>query len=288
MPLDGQTKVVGVFGWPVKHSLSPPMQQAAFDALGLNWVYIPFAVKPEDLETAIRSLPALGIVGVNCTIPHKEPLLGIIDEIEPEAKAIGAVNTVTVLENGRLHGMNTDADGFLESLRVDGGFEPRDKVVSLLGTGGAGRAMAFALARAGVVELNLINRTVEKAERLAEDLRAFGVQCEINVIGRGSDEEAKILGASELLVNSTSLGLKEGDPLPADPALLPEGAAVYDAVYTALETPLLLAAAARGLRTIPGLGMLARQGARSFERWTGQAPDVDLMIDTLKQALKYA
>jgi shikimate dehydrogenase len=288
MPLNGQTKVVGVFGWPVKHSLSPPMQQAAFDALGLNWAYLPFAVKPENLEAAARALPALGIVGVNCTIPHKEAIAAIVDEIDPEAKAIGAVNTVTVLEDGRLHGMNTDADGFLESLRVDGKFEPKGKIVSLLGTGGAGRAMAFALARAGVKKLNLINRTVEKAERLSKDLSEFGIECEVSVISRESDEAKTILGETELLVNSTSLGLKEGDPLPADPALLPEGAAVYDAVYTPLETPLLLAASKRDLRTIPGLGMLARQGARSFEHWTGQAPDVDLMIDTLKRALKYA
>ena len=288
MALTGATRVVGVFGWPVRHSLSPPMHQAAFDALGLDWVYVPFAVTPERLATAVRALPALGMAGTNLTIPHKEAALALVDEIDPEARAIGAVNTITVLEDGRLHGMNTDADGFLESLRMDGGFDPAGQSVALVGTGGAGRAMAFALARGGVSVLRLINRTVEKAERLKADLRAYGAPCSIEVVQRDSAEERDVLRRTDLLVNATSLGLRPGDALPADPALLPPAAAVYDAVYRPLETPLLLAAKARGLRTIPGLGMLARQGARSFERWTGRRPDVDLMIAVLKRELGYS
>ena len=286
MGLSGATRIVGVFGWPVRHTLSPPMHQAAFDALGLDWVYVPFAVRPERLAQAVGALGALGLAGVNVTIPHKEAVVGLADEVEPEARAIGAVNTLTVLDDGRLHGMNTDADGFLESLRLDGGIEPRGLTAALVGTGGAGRALAFALARGGVERLAMINRTVEKAERLAADLRAYGARCAVEVVARGSAEERRTLAHSALLVNATSLGLRPGDPLPADPTPLPEAAAVFDTVYTPLETPLLKAAQARGLRTIPGLGMLARQGARSFERWTGQRPDVALMIGVLKRELE--
>lgn len=285
MKLTGTTRVVGVFGWPVKHSLSPPMQQAAFDALGLDWVYLPFPVAPENLPAAIGALPALGIVGVNCTIPHKEAALRLADEVDPEARAIGAANTLTVLEGGRIHAMNTDADGFLESLRQDGGIEPAGKTASLLGTGGAGRAAAFALARAGVERLFLINRTVEKAQRLADDLRAFGVECPIEIAQPRTPAATRFLAETQLLVNMTSLGLKPDDPLPADPGALPAGAVVYDAVYTPLETPFLKAATVHNLIAIPGLGMLARQGARSFERWTGRKPDVGLMTAILQQEL---
>jgi shikimate dehydrogenase len=287
MRLSGKTEVVGVFGWPVRHSLSPPMHQAAFEALGLDWVYVPFAVPPQYFAQAARALPALGLVGANCTIPHKEAAATLVDEIDPEARAIGAVNTLTVLDDGRLHGMNTDADGFLDSLRVEGGLTPQGKTVSLVGTGGAGRAMAFGLARGGAERLFLINRTLEKAQHLANDLGRFGATCPIEVVERGSKRESDVLGQSVLLVNSTSLGLRPGDALPADPGLLPDGAAVYDAVYTPLETPLLKAAATRGLATVPGLGMLARQGAFSFEHWTRQEPDVDLMISVLKRELGY-
>jgi len=284
MRISGNTRICGVFGWPVRHSLSPPMQQAAFDALNLDWAYLPFAVAPENLERALRALPALGMAGVNCTIPHKESTCAIVNQVDAQAAAIGAVNTVTVLEDGRLEGMNTDARGFVDSLRLDGGFEPADRTVVMIGTGGAGRAMAFGLADAGVSELILVNRTLERAERLAEDLHAYR-KINVRAVKRGAEEEVAALAQADLLVNASSLGLHDVDTLPADPAHLRSDAAVYDAVYTPQWTPLLQAAALRGLKTIPGLGMLARQGAIAFERWTGQKPDVQLMIDTLKREL---
>lgn len=285
MPLSATTRLCGIMGWPVKHSLSPAMQQAAFDAMGLDWAYVAFPVPPEKIEQALRALPALGIAGVNCTIPHKEAAAAVVDEIEPAARAIGAVNTITVLEDGRLHGINTDAPGFIESLIFDGGVDPAGKTVALLGSGGAGRAMAFALAGAGVKRLMLINRTLSRAQALAGDLRTFGVACEVEALEAGSPEQAALLGECGLLVNSTSLGLREGDPLPADPAHLPAHAAVYDAVYVPQWTPLLKAAKQHGLHAIPGLGMLARQGALSFEVWTGRKPDVDLMLKVLREKL---
>jgi len=281
----GATRIVGVTGWPVEHSLSPAMHQAVFYALKMDWVYAPFPVPPEKLEQALRALPALGIVGVNCTIPHKESAARIVDEIDPQARAIGAVNTVTVLPDGRLHGANTDATGFIDSLKLDGGFDPAGRIVVLLGTGGAGRAMAFALADAGVEKLALVNRTAERAHALARDLAASGSRVEISVAQPGTAEALRVVAETDLLVNSTSLGLKPGDPLPVDVSHLPGHATVYDAVYIPLMTPLLQAAQARGLKTIPGLGMLARQGARSFERWTGIKPDVGMMMQTLREQL---
>ncbi len=285
MKISGATRLVGVFGWPVRHSLSPPMHQAAFDALGLDWAYVPFPVAPENMPRAVRGIAALGLAGANVTIPHKEAAARLADVVDDEARAIGAVNTLTVLDDGRIHGMNTDADGFLESLRIDGGFEPQGKTAVLLGAGGAGRAMAFALCRAGVERLSIVNRTLEKARLLARDLLDFGAAMPVLAIERGGAAEREALSAAQLLANSTSIGLRAGDGLAADVSLLPAGSAVYDCVYTPLETPLLRAAAQRGLIAIPGLGMLARQGARSFERWTGQKPDVDLMIRVLKREL---
>lgn len=282
----GETKVVGILGWPVRHSLSPVMQQAAYDALNLPWAYLPFAVPPERLEQALRALPALGIAGVNCTIPHKEQAAVIVDELDDDARAIGAVNTVSVLSDGRLRGSNTDAAGFIDSLKTDGNFQPEGKNVVMIGTGGAGRAMAFGLVSSGAAKLTLVNRTMQKAVALAEDLRRAETDLRIEVVEPDSDRSREIFHECDLLVNSTSLGLRDGDSLPMDVNLLSEHAVVYDAVYVPLKTALLTAAEARGLRVIPGLGMLARQGARSSEIWTGLKMNVDLMLDVLRTELE--
>lgn len=279
MELTGKTQIVGVIGWPVSHSISPPMHNAAFREMGLDWCYIPLPVsteKPETVGAAVRGLPALGLRGANVTVPHKQAVMPHVDWLTPAAQAIGAVNTIRVETDGQLSGDNTDARGFIADLREhDVALEGKRAVV--LGAGGSARAVVFGLAEAGCASVAILNRTVQKAHDLAMDIRAFFPFCRIS--GHDPNHLALMAGEADLVVNCTSLGMTPHvDTTPWDETVAFRATqVVYDLVYNPPQTRLLQKAAADGAQGINGLGMLIWQGAIAFERWTGQMPPVDVM-----------
>jgi shikimate dehydrogenase len=261
-PITAATRVVGVIGDPVVHSRSPAMHNAAFAALGLDWVYVAFPVGRGDGSAAVRAVTALGLAGLNVTMPHKADAAAACDDLAPEAAALGAVNTV-VNASGALVGHSTDGDGFLRALDDEGvGVAGRRGLV--LGAGGAARAITQALGRAGA-QVTVAARRPEAAgdaATLAPDAAAIGMD-DVSVVG------------FDVIVNATPLGM-HGEPPPFDPAQLRPGQFVFDTVYPA-DTPLLREAQARGLRAAGGLGMLVHQGALSFSLWTGASPPLDVM-----------
>ncbi len=272
---------LGIFGWPVAHSKSPQMHEAAARALGIALRYERFEVAPEDFFEAVRAKHAAGIDGYNLTVPHKVAIMSLVDEVAPAARAIGAVNTV-VRRGGRYLGDNTDARGFVRSLE-DAGVELSGANVVVLGAGGAARAAVVGLADAGAAEIRVLSRRPAQSEALCQSL-ASAVHCGLQAAPLG--EAGHHFGGASLLVQATSATLESNpgaqafaDSLPIE--ALPEGAAVVDMVYKPLETTLLARANARGLPTIDGLGMLLHQGAIAFEMWTGFAPSLDVMRSAL-------
>ncbi|MSP83640.1 MAG: shikimate dehydrogenase [Alphaproteobacteria bacterium] len=262
----GRARVAGVMGWPVAHSRSPRLHRYWLDHYGIDGAYVPLAVPPERFGEALRALPALGFAGVNVTVPHKEAAVAAVDSVEPLARRIGAVNTVVVGRDGTLRGSNSDAPGFLAHLRAAvPDWQGADGPAVILGAGGAARAVIVALQDAGVREIRVVNRTRERAETLARDLGA--------TIGDWAERAAALENAT-LLVNTTTLGMANGPPLDLALDRLGDRAIVYDLVYVPLETQLLAAARARGLRTVDGLGMLLYQARPGFAAWFGVDPAV--------------
>jgi shikimate dehydrogenase len=286
----GQGRLYGLLGRPVAHSLSPAMHEAAFLAQGMNCRYQAFLVEPAALPQAVAGLKALGIAGVNVTIPHKEAILPLLDEVTENARLVGAVNTI-VHRNGRLIGYNTDGWGFLCALE-EAGVRPAGARVAVLGAGGAARAIASHLILAGAAHVAVLNRTVAKAERLVRELTASlqeakGSSLRLPPFVAGSLEEADLIRQADLVVNCTSLGMGEQaaeSPL-ADPAWLKPGAVVYDTVYRPAETRLLREARAAGHQAIGGLGMLVHQGACAWEYWFGRRGPTSIMWAAAKAAL---
>lgn len=258
----------GVMGWPVEHSRSPALHGFWLATYGIDGTYEKLAVKPEDLAAALRALPEKGFVGVNLTVPHKEAAMGVVDEISPVGRRIGAVNTVFVTAGGRLNATNTDAYGFITSLHAGAPrFDAKAGPAVVLGAGGAARAVCVALQDAGVPEICIINRTAARAETLARDLGG-------NLKVAGWNDRALRLKSAVLLVNTTTQGMQGQAPLEIDLQNLPPEAVVTDIVYTPLETPLLAAARARGNTVVDGLGMLLYQAQPGFEGWFGKRPEV--------------
>ncbi len=294
-PIDAATRYCAVYGFPVRHSASPAMQNAGLTALGLNWRYLAFEVPPEELREAIAGAKAMRFVGLNLTVPHKLLAVDMVDVLDESAMTWGAVNTVRFeaqTDDGRWlplaqvsgeprklrsQGFNTDADAITRSLREDLGVELSGARVLLLGAGGAGRVAALKLATDGVSELSLVNRTREKAQEIAREIRQRFPQCGV-LIGYPA-------GRVDVLVNATSLGLRAGDvsPLDARQFDLRQAGAVFDMIYRPAETPLLQAAKAAGCRVANGLGMLLYQGARALEIWTGRPAPVDIMRRALTE-----
>ena len=271
MTLSGGAALAGVVGWPVEHSLSPRLHGTWLERYGIDGAYVPLAVAPEVFDTALRALPALGFRGVNVTVPHKEQALALCDDVEPAARRIGAVNTI-VIEEGRLHGSNSDGFGFLENLRQDApGWRAADGPAVVLGAGGASRAVVVALLDAGAPEVRLVNRTRARAEALADDISG-AIRC------WPWQERDMSLENATMLVNTTTLGMAGQAPLELSLAALPSQALVTDIVYKPLETPLLALARAKGNRTVDGLGMLLHQARPGFEAWFGQRPEVDAAL----------
>ncbi|MCC7271488.1 MAG: shikimate dehydrogenase [Alphaproteobacteria bacterium] len=267
MTLTGKGRVAGVMGWPVGHSRSPRLHGFWLDRYGIDGAYVPMAVRPERVVEAVRALPILGFAGCNLTVPHKELVLSALDNVEPLARRIGAVNTVVVGPDGSLDGANTDAFGFVESLReAIPGWRGERGPAMVIGAGGAARAVVAALQDAGAPEIRLANRTAARAAALAADLGGV-------TLVDWTDRAAALAGAA-LLVNATTQGMAGQAPLDLDLEHLPTSAVVTDIVYVPLETPLLAAAGARGNPVVDGLGMLLHQARPGFERWFGYAPEV--------------
>jgi len=279
--LTGAAKLAGLMGWPVHHSRSPRLHGYWLDHYGIDGTYVPLPVHPDRLEQALRALPALGFRGTNLTIPHKEAALSIVDDVTETAQRIGAVNTVVVGPNERLVGDNTDGFGFMASLLAEErSWRAAAGPAVLLGAGGAARAIAVALIEAAVPELRLVNRTVERAERLANDLQQMADGIEVTVLP-WDEKEAALIDAN-LLVNTTSLGMEGQAPLEIALDQLPVTALVTDIVYAPLKTGLLAAASARENPIVDGLGMLLHQGRPGFSAWFGVEPAV---TDELRQAV---
>ncbi len=287
LPITGATQLLGVIGWPVSHSFSPAMHNAALTELGLNYVYVPLPVAPEAVATAVPGLAALGFRGVNVTVPHKQAVMPLLDELEDAARAIGAVNTIVIDHRPpgdapltdlgvSMTGYNTDWSGFLADLAGLGvAVNGRDCLV--LGAGGSARAVVYALATSGG-QVNVVARRPEQAAALVTTLRPYVGD---GLMARPYAALSAIVSAltAPLIVNTTPLGMTphpEQSPWP-DALPLPPGAFVYDLVYNPRETAFMRQAQAAGLQAASGLGMLVHQGARAFELWTGQTPDVKLM-----------
>ena len=286
MEITGQTKVVGVIGDPVKHSCSPPMHNAAFREMAMDYVYVPFWVKPENLAAAVAGFKSIDVAGINITLPHKKEALLLMDSVSKEAELIGAVNTM-VFKDGMVEGHNTDARGFIASLQEEGIDDVKGMNVVVLGAGGGAQAVVVGLALAGADRIIIVNRTQEKAVQLAENV---GGKTEVEVEGISLNHKGlpEYLSESDLLVSTITAGMDRSIPLVIDPDWLHQDLVVCDIVYAPPETNLLKAAAERGLRTVGGMGMLVHQGAISFHLWTGKQPPVRTMRRALAEALGLA
>jgi len=274
MPISGKTRVCGVIGDPIEHTLSPTIHNAAFNHLELDFVFLAFRVKAADLENAIRGMRGLGIHGLNVTMPHKSTVIGYLDEVDSTVKFLGSANTV-LNKNGKLSGFNTDGAGALKALR-ENGTELSEKKVLLLGAGGAAKAIAFSLAKE-VEELAILNRATEKAKKLAETLgRIFNKKVVGNSLS--PDTIAKNLQDSDVLINATSVGMHPNvSQSIVPPQWLKPDLTVMDIVYNPIETKLAKDAKAAGAKVISGVEMLIYQGAASFEIWTGRSAPIEVM-----------
>ena len=282
MIIKGSTTVLGIFGCPIEHSLSPLMQNAAIKELDLDMIYVPWEVKPGALKKALDGVRAMGIKGINLTIPHKEEALKYLDKISDEVRIIGAANTV-VNNNGILTGHNTDGRGLLLSLKENHSFSPSGKRVLIIGAGGAGRGVAASLALSGASEIMITNRTVERALALAKELSGKISTVSFLAAGLDSDKIINFLAKADILINASSAGMSGENNLDLPLTLLPPAAIVADIVYKPLETALLSKARKLGLKTEDGLGMLACQGAMGFELWTGSSAPTAIMKKTLQK-----
>ena len=262
------TRVAGVIGDPVRHSLSPTIHNAAFQALDLDWVYLAFPVPAGDAAAAVDAMRTLGLDGLNVTMPHKEAVIPGLDRLSTTAAALHAVNTIHRLGD-ELHGDSTDGAGFLDALRHDEGFDPTHKRAVVLGAGGAARAVVLALAEAQAADIAVVNRTRSKADAT--------VQLAPTTARHGDESD---IDDADLVVNATPIGMAgtpTEDAVLLDPKRLRPGQLVVDLVYHPLRTPLLAAAKERGAVPVTGLGMLIHQAAHAFRLWTGEDPPLEVM-----------
>ena len=265
---DSPFVLAGVMGWPVAHTRSPAIHNHWIARYGLKGAYVQLPVQPDRLEAAIRGLPALGFAGCNVTVPHKVSAMRLMDELHPAARRVAAINTIVVQADGRLLGMNNDGAGYIQSLRdADATWRGNAGPALVLGAGGAARAIVVALLDEGVPELRITNRTLERAQALAE---AVGER--VKVVPWAERNEA--MAGVSLLVNTTTQGMHGQSTLDVVLDALPRAAMVSDAIYIPMETPLLAQARLRGHRTVNGLGMLLNQARPAFESWFGVMPEI--------------
>ena len=276
-PVTASTRLAGVIGDPVRHSLSPTIHNAAFRALDLDWVYVALPVPAGSGVAAVDAMRTFGLDGLNVTMPHKADVLPSLDRLSATATALGAVNTIHRVGE-ELVGANTDGGGFVDALRHDEGFDPVEKRAVVFGAGGAARAVVLALADAGAADIAVVNRTAARAEEAAA-LAPAG-------IGRLGDEDD--VDGADLVVNATPIGMAgtaQEDAVLLDPRRLRPGQLVADLVYHPLRTPLLAAARERGAVAVTGLGMLIHQAAHAFRLWTGEDPPLEVMSAAALAAL---
>jgi shikimate dehydrogenase len=272
--ISGKTKVCGIIGDPIEHTMSPVMQNAAFGKLGLDYVYLAFHVRQEELDKAVAGMRALNIRGLNVTIPHKVTIIPFLDKLDPLAEKIGAINTI-VNEDGVLTGYNTDATGFLQAL-LERGIKPKEKKVIILGAGGAARAISFILAGRGA-SMVIMNRHSARAEDLARRIAQFFPE-EVKTLALNEENLKMALANADILINTTSAGMvPDVDETPVPAELLKKGLIVFDIVYNPVKTRLLREAETAGAQTMNGLDMLVWQGALAFEKWTGRKAPLEVM-----------
>lgn len=277
-------KLTGIIGDPVHHTLSPAMHNAVFRKMKLPFVYLPFHVRPGELENFIDQARQWKMAGFNVTIPHKEKIIPFLNFLSPEAGVIGAVNTV-VRHQDKLWGYNTDAPGYLASLREEAGFDPKGKRIVILGAGGAARAILYALGTSGASHISLWNRTPARASSLIEEFRPILGNTTLKPVSPDFPFQ-EILPKTDLLINATSAGLEKNssgqgiiDAIPLN--ILPQTAVVSDLVYRPPETRFLKMASRLHLKTVSGIEMLLHQGALAFHLWTRKKPDLRVMRKAL-------
>lgn len=279
------TKMVILLGNPLGHSLSPAMHNHVFKKLGMDYCYIPVEVNEENLEKVFSGLSRMNVVGFNVTIPHKIRIMRYLDELDPLAATIGAVNTICI-KDGKTKGYNTDGEGFVRSLKEETQISPEGKRFFLLGSGGAARAIAMTLAFQGADKIIICNRTPSKAQDLAFEINEKIRNC-AEVAVHTATSQAEFLSRCDVLINSTNLGMHpKEDFLPIDESLLMPHLIVADIVYNPLTTRLLKSAKAKGCAIVPGLGMLIYQGAAAFKLWTGVEPIISEMSDVVYSLMK--
>ena len=278
--ITGSTNIVGLIGHPVEHSFSPPMHNAAFEALDMDYAYVAFDVEPQNLKSAIDGAKSLGIRGLNVTIPHKIEVMQYLDEIDEVAGLIGAVNTIDFKD---MKGYNTDGIGAIRAIEEVTSI--KDKNVVIAGAGGASRAISFYIAKYGASRLTILNRNVGKAQKLASDVSNSGLIGDVKA--DSISEIASILDDADILINTTPVGMHPNvndEPI-ASASDMHEDLVVFDAVYNPNETGLLKEAVKAGAEPVFGIKMLLYQGAESFRIWTGRDAPVDAMEKALKDTL---
>ncbi|MHB1006925.1 MAG: shikimate dehydrogenase [Chloroflexota bacterium] len=279
-------RFVGLIGYPLGHSVSPPMHQAACAHYNLDLTYLAWETAPAALAERVAGLRDPAHLGANVTVPHKQAVVALVDAVDPSARHVGAINTI-VNREGSLTGYNTDGTGFLRALRAEGGFEPSGATALLLGAGGAARGVAFALLGAGLRRLTIANRQRERAERLAADLADLDPPPSVTIAPWTADALSRAT-EYDLVVNATTIGMWRGPAEGQSPLLataLGPGILVCDLVYNPAETPLLASARAAGARALGGLPMLVYQGAEAFTLWTGLPAPVEVMRAAAARAL---
>ena len=292
--IDGRTQLVGLIGWPVEHSLSPAMHNAVFAALELNWHYVPLPVPPRQVEAAVRGLAALGFRGANVTVPHKQAVMPVVDALAPNARQVGAVNTLVIERRADgspiIHGHNTDDQGFVSALRQSGFRLEEGRRAVVVGAGGAARAVVFGLLVSGIGEVVVLNRTLERGECLVSELgrRSNSKASHLHALALTSDALIECAHQADLLVNATSLGMvpHAEQSIWPDGVPMPRHLTVVDLVCNPQETRLLQQARQSGACPLGGLEMLVQQGALAFELWTGLPAPLEVMRIACKQALR--
>ncbi len=275
--MNGNTQLVGILGYPVSQSKSPVMHNVAFAELGLNWAYVPLPVHPDLVERALKGLLALGFRGVNVTTPYKETVLPFMNELSPSAHAINAVNTISITPDGKLIGDNTDARGFVQDLQ-ENNVDVKNSTALILGAGGSSRAILYGLLQAGCPEVILLNRTLDKAAKTAQEIGVYFPKVNIQT-ALFDESNISRFSKAKLIINCTSLGRQENsDQMPwYDNISFQRDQVVYDLIYHPNPTRFLEKAKHDGARTLNGLGMLVHQGALSFTIWTGVQPSIETM-----------
>lgn len=272
--INGKTKIVGIFGWPVEHTLSPAMHNAAFDRLKMNYVYVPFPVESGRLGEAVNAIRALGLAGVNVTVPHKEKVMKFLDGLDGYARKIGAVNTI-INKGGRLIGFNTDAYGFKKTL-IEKKVVVKKKVVLILGAGGAAKAAGICIAEKNPEKIYIYDIDKKKSKALAVALNGTAVE---------KTSLTDILKNTDVLINATPAGMRPGDKPPVEISICKKTMFVYDLIYNR-ETELIKEAKAKGLKFSDGLDMLLYQGIRAFELWTRKKAPVEVMKHAILNEIK--